>query len=99
MVNEILHYPNARIVVNDGDEIRVEYIRKVMYNAKTLKRLCGWVYDTLLIGIVENGTVHFRNEQGTHKFSHCVYNVELGITRQYLQLLEIRHNPRQLKLW
>ena len=52
MVNEILHYPNARIVLNDGDEIRVEYIRKVMYNAKTLKRLCGWVYDTLLIGIV-----------------------------------------------
>lgn len=46
---EILHYPKASVILNDGDEIRVEYIRKVSYNAKTLKWLCGWVYNTEFI--------------------------------------------------
>ena len=34
MVEEILHYPKANIILNDGDEIRVEYIRKTPYSAK-----------------------------------------------------------------
>lgn len=99
MVEEILHYPKANIILNDGDEIRVEYIRKAPYSAKTLKRLCGWVYDTVLIGWVENGKVYFRNEKGTHKFVHCVYNIELGIANHYLRLIDIKHLAKQLKLW
>jgi hypothetical protein len=99
MGNNIIHYPNAKIILNDGDEIRVKYIRKVSYNAKTLKRLCGWVYDIVLIGNVNNGTVCFKDEKGGNNFSHCVYNIELYLAQQYLYLIDIRHNPQQLKLW
>lgn len=99
MGNNIIHYPNAKIILNDGDEIRVKYIRKVSYNAKTLKRLCGWVYDIVLIGNVNNGIVCFKDEKGGNNFSHCVYNIELYLSQQYLQLIDIRHNPQQLKLW
>lgn len=35
MGNDIIHYPKGNIILNDGDEIRVQYIRKVSYNAKT----------------------------------------------------------------
>lgn len=97
--DNIIHYPNAKIILNDGDEISLKYIRKVSYNAKTLKRLCGWVYDILLIGVVSNGTVYFSDEKGGNKFSHCVYNIELGLTQKHFDLIEIRHNPQQLKLW
>lgn len=96
---EILHYPKASIILNDGDEIRVEYIRKVSYNAKTLKRLCGWVYNTELIGIVENGVVKFRDKKNTHEFSHCVYNIELYIVHQYVRLISIKRHIKQLTLW
>lgn len=99
MENDIIHYPKGNIILNDGDEIRVKYIRKVSYNAKTLKRLCGWVYDIVLIGNVNNGTVYFKDEKGGNNFSHCVYNIELYLAQQHLRLIDIRHNPQQLKLW
>lgn len=95
---EILHYPHANITLNDDDEIRVEYIRKSPYNAKTLKRLTGWVYNTELIGRVKNGVVEFQDKKGKHRFSHCVYNIELYIMCDYLRLLSIRQE-KQLKLW
>lgn len=96
---EILHYPKASVILNDGDEIRVEYIRKVSYSAKTLKQLCGWVYNTEFIGIVENGFVKFRDKKNTHKFSHCVYNIELYIVHQYVRLISIKRHRKQLTLW
>lgn len=96
---EILHYPKASVILNDGDEIRVEYIRKVSYNAKILKWLCGWVYNTEFIGIVENGFVKFRDKKNTHKFSHCVYNIELYIVHQYVRLISIKRHRKQLTLW
>lgn len=94
------HYPNANIILNDGDEIHVIYVRKhTYYNAKTLKRLCGWICDKILIGIVKNGKVYFSDETGKNKFVHVIYNIELYLTEKYLKLISIKRCHKQLELF